>query len=669
MRWLTPTALALVLSLASTEAGASSGEIGVLFTTARAPAEKDDVAWLPARLADLVAQKLGLLGAPIRDRRFLGAAPPSAPADAGLAALLVGRVRPEAVSDPTSKIAVEVELSIAGAKREKKKWTRKAEEIDRLAADIALFTAGVLGVSVANDARPLLEAAAYPFSVHRYLGLARSHLDADRWRKAALMYDRAAQLMKVGAVPEAIAGRLLAEGELIGRGEGEYGAHADLALSAAERAEVALRRGDEQGGLRALEAYLRYTPDRAIRWSVEAALGGGSQVIARGGRWTVQGGQGRFRRWTIEPRTGAVIAREPGLEGLVDLASGQPLLLEDRSLSRLDARGRSRWKVSLPHKPRSVAPDAVEQTSGLLAVIGDRSVSWVEVSFGTIAQVASDVTPLASGAAGVLVMLPGSSAEDSTREIALLRPGKKTPAWTALVPPPLSAVMTVDRVLLLAKEAVHILRAYDGKPSTKPIAVSAEARLLGADGRYGAAADQGAVLILDLLAGERTAIARGPGNPAGYYTAANGVAILYSTGDLLFYDRDGGVLDRARVPGEPLYLIRGSPMSPGPVAVTTRGLFAFGEVSADPGRMRDVDAMLRLAGLFARIGEPQAALRWTEEVARVSAGRVERAEQLRAEILQKRSDPASQAAARWATERAQIAQDPTKPLPPFRLIK
>jgi tetratricopeptide (TPR) repeat protein len=659
---------ALILALFSAvPEGERLPELAVIF--AAAPKSADD-AWIPGRLADLTARRLELLGAAVRDRRFLD---PSGHVDlvsARLDGVLFGRVRPEATVDPTAELAVEAELRTSKG-RTQKKLAERAENIERLATQLALAMMEAAGRTVSDEERALVGEAQYAFSLDRALGIARAHFDRANFRQAMVMYDRASSALKIGAVPEAIAGRLLAESALVSAGEMELGARADLAPPAEERAQVALKQGNDQEAMKSLDAVLKYTPDRARRWALETPLErGGATVIARGSKWIVQSSSGEKRRFSIDPRTGVVTQRDAALAGLVDLASGNALVLDGRTLARIDEQGRSRWKVSLPLKPRSQTPEAVELTSGLAGVMGDDAIAWVEVSFGQIAQAAASVKPLASGTGGILVQLARGSAAEGSVEVGLLRPGKKTPAWTAVVPEPRSAAMTVDRVLIVSSGGLSLLRSHDGKESARTIALAGPSRILGAEGRYGAVLlESGEVAVVDVLGGEKTATIKGPSPALSAYTSASGMAILYASGDLVFYDRDGAMLDRALAPGEPLMLLRGSPMTPGPVAVTTRGLFAYAEVASDGQHMRDVDAMLRMAQVLEKMGETKMALSLARDLALASSGRVDRAEDLRFSILWKAGDAASKASARAAAKRVEAAKDPTRPLPPFRLVE
>jgi hypothetical protein len=658
---------ALVALLAISAEAVRRPEVAVIFAAEQKSAGDS---WIPGRLADLAALRLRMLGTEARDRRFLDAGGHVDLSVDALDGCVVVRVRPEAALDPATTLSIELEINTATGKSMKKKLSGPAESIEHLSAEVALALLSALGSAVTEEARALIQITDYPFSVQRSLGIARAELDQNNARQSMVMYDRAAQLLKLGTVPEAIAGRALAEASLISQGEMEFGAKADLAPPAEERAQVALKKGDDHEAVRSLEAFLRYTPDRALRWTLELPMTRETAtVIAHGSHWVVQNGTGGKRRFTIDPRTGFILHREPGLSGLVDLASGHSLVLDEKTLARIDEQGHVRWRVNLPLKPRSLMPNAVELTSGLAGVMADDAIAWVEVSFGQIAQVANGVRPLASGTGGILVEL-SPSALDAAKEIGLLRPGKKTPAWTAQVPQPQAAAMTVDRVLVATSSALILLRSHDGKESARTIPIPASARILGAEGRYAAiAVENDEVAVIDVLGGERTATIKSPGRPLASYTSATGVAILYATGDLIFYDRDGIMLDRALVPGEPLSLLPGSPMTPGPVAVSTRGLLAYAEVASDVPRMRDVDAMLRLGQVFAKVGEMKVAQSWARHVALASAGRIDRAEALRFEILWKLGDAVSKSSARAAAKRKDAAKDPTRTLFPFQLVE
>jgi hypothetical protein len=603
-------------------------------------------AWLPARLADLVGAKLTLLGVDARDRRF--------DTREKIAALISGNVEPNAPFDPGAAITIELDLQISGQKPQKKKLNGRAGDVEKLAAAIAVQTAEALGQKISPAVKARASEETYPLAVQRFLGLARAHFDAGNHRKAMVMYDRAAELVKIGALPEAIEGKLIAEGELLARGEATFGARADLAPPAAVRAEVALRKGDDKEAARAFEGYLRATPDRALRFSVQTPLEKTSTtLLAQGATWILQSGENELKRLRIEPRTGSILSREPGLRGLISIVGGDALVLEQKTISRLDQNGKAKWKLALPVTPRGPAKAAVEVSSGVAGVLAEHDVVWVETSFGELGQRAKGVRPITSGAAGVLV-------ETKPGELALLRPGKKTAAWTANVAEVLDAALTGDRVLLVGRTELHFLRTHDGKEAGRAIALpTPAARIAGADGRY-AVIDlgEGGAMLVDVLGAEQTAILKGPGAPIASYTASNGVALAFATGDLIFYERDGRVLDRAKVPGKIIDLVPGNPLVPGPVAVTTRGLYAYAEVPSER-RMRDVDAMLELAVVLARMGEKKAALRLAEHVAARSAGRIDRAETMRAELL---TDPEAAALAR---ARAEAAKDPTRALPPF----
>ncbi len=270
------------------------------------------------------------------------------------------------------------------------------------------------------------------------------------------------------------------------------------------------------------------------------------------------------------------------------------------------------------------------QAGGMLGVLGERSVAWIDVSLGKVAQVAEAI-PLASGPGGVLARMQA--------EVALLRPGQKAPAWRAEVGAVTATALTRDRALLLTEAGLVLLRTHDGRPVRPPLPLPG-ARLVGGDGRY-FVFESDEQVIVDVLGGELTARLKGPGKAVDAVTSGEGLAILFEAGDLLFVDRDGKLLDRAWAPGRPQKLFKGHPEAPGPVVASSAGLFAFAEVA-----YRDVDALLDLARVRQAEGQAAEALRLADAVARWGAGRAQEAERLRASLLQ--AQPKTQAEARAA---------------------
>lgn len=623
--------------------------------------DRDDT-WAALRVSDVVALHLDRLGATVRSRPFV--VDTKDLARAGLDAVVRGRVSSVDSDDDTLTIDLEVQTRTA---TKKVRISGVARELEAHTIAAAKFAAAQVGLEVPTGADTLLAEVGHVFAVHRFLGQAELRYQRKQYRQAAVMFDRARTFRREVFVPEAILGRVRSEGALLATGKTSSDRDA-LAASAAERAEVDGQRGRHAEAEEGWMSFLRYTRHRALRWSLDLPLGEKPVVVGRKQGWVVQTRRGIGERWTFDPRTGTIVDRGEPVRGLVAAASDQLITLDHGKMSRLDEDLRPRWSVKLPVQiPADAGPERIELTSGLVGVKGDDAVVWLEVSFGKVGQLALEVVPLASSAGGVVVLArPTGSAE--ALDVALLRPGKRTPAWRTPVEDPRDVSMTRDVVVIVTPAGLTLLRTYNGQPVRAPLPLGAGAKLLGAAGRYGCVGyEDGSVEVFDIVGGEKTASIRGPAKPVGCETTADGVALAFESGDVVFYDRDGKLLDRALVPGRVIGVQRGHPEAPGPIVVTTEGLVALGEIPIELNRMRDVDGMIALANLLELRQNLPGALAVATQVAMMSAGRVKEAEHLRARILEKREDAASQRAAKWARTRARGAADPTAPLLPFRI--
>jgi hypothetical protein len=634
-----------VAGLASASSAAAAAPVTVAVSPERPAPE--EAHWYEVRAARVLGHQLTLLGGWVAD---------VAPADALTA---VVAVRPQEVERSQADVSVSVALR-QGKRTHRLEAKGKAEDLDRLAARLARETLVFAGAPPPESAAALLPVTRLPFAVHRFLGRAEVRLRRGDVRQAALMYGRAQELVSGLWVPEAFSGRHAAEAALVAEGQQEPGAKRELAASAAERALVAVKNGRGDVALESLASFLRYTPDQALRWAWRAPVGA-APVVTRRTPWLVAAGAAHF---DLDPRTGVAraVGAQPGL--VVGTVQDDWLVLKGRDLVRQMPSGERRWSLRLPSAP---GPGGTVLTSGLFGVLGEDSVAWIDASIGSLGQVARPVVPLACGAGGALALIPGADAGAGV-EVALLRPGKKTPAWQTPVVGARDTALTRDRVVLVAEAGLVLLRSHDGKPLRAPLEIPAGARLLGAEGRYAALADpEGRVVIVDILAGERTATVQGPGRPVAADTTGQGVVLLFEGGDVLFLDRDGRMVERAWVPGAPQALLQGNPVTPGPVVVTGAGLFALADVDPQAGLQRDVDAELMVAELLAARGETTAALGVVTGVAQRGAGRVGAAELLRAQLLEKLGGPGTAEAAAAARARGARAADPRQGLGPFVL--
>ncbi len=624
--------------------GGSASATPSVWVYPASPAD-NDVQWFEARAAARLAQHLDLLGI-----RPLEGPPVDLQVEVSCAPKVVKRGR--------TSVTVAVQIR-QGNQTQRLQVKGNAEHLDRLTGTLALKMAAWMTHPVPIDVEARFPAWTYPFSVHRFLGRAAVRMQRKEYRQAALMYGRAQELVKTVWVPEAFEGRQRAQDYLVATTARDPNAKLGLAQSAAERALVAAKRKDHEVTLRSLEAFLKYTPNRAVRWRRRRDLSRAT-ILHKQAPWVVQPDPATL--WRLDPRSGVALFEAKGQADLVAVAQDDLLLMKKRTLIRVQPDGTVRWKLRMP---MIAGPAGIISTSGLFGLLGDNKVAWADLSIGEVGQVAAKVIPLTAAVGGVVVLASGSEAEAGP-DVILLRPGKKNEAWRTHVDGVRDSAMTRDRVLLVAKAGLVLLRSHDGRPVRRPISVAGGAKILGAAGRYAALAEpDGGVAIVDILAAERTATIRGPGPAVSAVTSGQGVAVLFETGDLIFFDRDGRMLDRAWFEGQPRQLLPGSPITPGPVLWSSLGLSALAEVSSEPGLQRDVDAAVLVVRTLIGAGNTKAALRVVTHLGQMSAGRIAEAEGLRCEILNVMDAVGNKAAMARAMARQARAEDPTQSVGPF----
>ena len=626
--------------------------------------EAEPADWLGRRAEVVMAKQLRSLGYRVR--------PSTALTRAGSRDIVL-RLSSTPTGVDRATTSVEFSISARGLQPEVARVKGRAGDLERLVAGLSATVAQRLGRG-SIDHRQLVPTP-LPFRVHRQLGRAEDRLRKGRWRQAMLGFDQVGRTANTGLVPEALLGRRRAFLALVAEDKAQIEQHSGLAAASVERAEVAQRMKDRAGAIRAWEGFLSYTDDYALRWQVRGRLRRRSRLHASRDDFVVVSGR---RSWRVDARTGRVTVERRVSPRTVAVLDDETLHLEDRILSRRTARGKTRWKLGLPFG--SVRPQDIFTTSGMIGVLGVDTVLWADAGLGHMGQVSRLTPPLASSAGGVLVRLPHSrrrTKPPSTPEnpkvdpqtppgvglqdtIGLLRPGRRTPAWRVGLPPVKDARLTRARVAVITDDGLFLLRTHDGRPARPVRPWPDGARWLHAEGRYATAAgaQKGEVIIFDILAGRQTGRAQGPGRPVAALTLSDGVAVLFETADVFQLDREGRLLDRARPPGRPIQLVQGHPLAPGPVVLTSEGIFAYAEVRL--GVKRDVDALLALSRAYADEGRTKAALRLASAVAAASAGRVADAEAWRASLWTTLRQPA---AAATAQARARAAADPTLRLP------
>ena len=651
--------VSLAVSIAFGPGPAAAAEVAVLAFGQGLDPKAAASAWLPQRVADLTSDALRRVGHRVPSRRLLspGKAKVRWLKAHGFDALATGRVLPAATNDPTAKLELKIRLTLAAGKRLDLELAGTADHLEVLAAKAAAGIAAAIGSPVGADLVQRLAVQHHSFLVHRFLGEAQRDLEAGRPRRARMKFDRAGALRKFGVVPEAITGSWRARSPIAADRIGDrVDTEGNLARAAREKAEVTIRRGETDDAVAALLSFVRYTPRRAKHLALDMTMvPQTARALPMGGTLLIQGASRLVR---ADPVWGAVIADGPVVQGLIGAVGGDLVVLKGRKLERRKT-GRTQWAYTLPFA-FELPGGRLDHFASLSPLAGEGRLIWVDLSLGSAVKTIPGVRMLAHGTDGAAV----STLDDKgAPTLALLRPGRASPAWKAsLPPPPWNTAMVNGRVLVLGDAVLHIFDAPNGKRRGAPLPVGQGARWLGATGRYGiiATAD-GAIAIFDVLVGIRTATVRGPADAVAAIGTATGVAVAFSSGDLLSYDRDGVLLDRALVPGVPFAVYPGNALAPGPLVLSTAGAFAYGDVPEN-GTWRDVDAWLRLAEVLRDSGEPAAAMRVLDHLALDASGRVAQVEAMRAGLLAKSGDAA---AAKSAAARAQAASDPTKALPRF----
>ncbi len=624
-----------------------------------------DAEALSVRATDLVAADLARLGAAVWPR------------PASVHAPVAGTV-PLSV---TVRIGARDVALLARAGAHTATTSGTVDGLDAAATRIARALAPRLGLRASDDAARVLGAAdPTPELVHRALGQAALDLTIGQPHRARLRFGRAEEIWRGTVIPAAIEGTWAAMLRAARSPEDAVATADPLARSALEKAEMALRDRAPARALTGLASALRYWPDRAVLWALP--LDPAVEVQADAHLWWLTGGAGRSTDRAIEPRTGAVVRELPARGRWLGALGEDGLRLEDGALVRLTTAGAARWKRVLPWSDARVDLGAV--AGGFVLAYAPAGLAWIDASTGAIAQADPGAAVLAVGLDGALVRLVNG-------ELALMRAGRRAPAWTAPCPPRVQAALVPGRVLLLSGGEVRVLDSVTGKPRGAAIAAGTSrgaapspvagaipgapppeppeaSRWLGAEGRHAIVGVGREAVVIDALGAREVIRLAGPGEAVAATSADSGVAVAFETGDVVLLDREGTVADRARVIGRPRAMWPGRPQAPGFVVRTERGLIALGPVpTAD--RPRDLDVALRLAEQCRAQGDVRGALRLVEGVALLGGGRTLEAETLRAALLgaDTRAPAAVRRAAAAAARRAAAARDLGVPLPPFSL--
>ncbi|MFO0725030.1 MAG: hypothetical protein U1E65_14720 [Myxococcota bacterium] len=491
------------------------------------------------------------------------------------------------------------------------------EALDQLAHEVALQTAVILGQRVEESARAaILGTPPMQLLVHKALGLAELDLEAGHPQAARMRFDRAVDLQK-SVLAEALEGAFRAEAA----GTKDLLAKAELARSSLERADQAEHDKRPEAAVVALSTFVRLTPDRAFFWArptrgLSASLVADHEVLATDPA-------GNLSTFAVE--TGAELGSQ-ALGGSLIGAVGEDFVVQrKRQIVRINRQKKERFAVDPKIRRGALVASMV---GGFVLVSGGDELAWIDPALGAVRERVSGVELVRAGPDGALVR------QTKDRSLALLRPGRKAPTWS--IPDPLEhterAEAVVGRLILFAKDHFVLVDAENGKIRGAPFQTDPSARTLAARGRFLVLGlPQNKAQLVDVLGGSEVAVVEGPAPARCASIGERGVWVAFESGDLFAIDRGGTIVDRALVFGKPEEMSPLGSVLPGHLLRTDRGLWAIGEVPGE-GLVRDVEGLLRLAGLLASAGDKSGAERLVEAVARRGFGRVREAELFRAQL-------------------------------------
>lgn len=562
--------------------------------------------WIERRLLSAVGERL--------DRLDLTVVAARATAAFGRAALpgrtISVRVEPPAADRAGVHIKTEIRLDGTTTARAE----GPASDLDAMATQLALAVARAVEASPPARAEARLRARQLPFSMHRLLGRGEGRAQTGDYRRALLSYERALERSPFSHLETLVSAKRMR----LGLGQ----RRPELVEAALERARDAERRGACDEALAALRDAIRFGAKPRVRWRL-ALPKGKRDFVAQGHQWWFL----RRDRWLeISAASGFFEDRGRARGSIVGIVKKELLTLdlhrERARLARVTLDGRPRWQVTLP---KSTSHEIKLSGAGQIAVLGRDRVRWIEESVGSMTR-ATLGRPLGVGEVGALI-------ERRPGQVALLRPGRTAPTWTASVAASIrDARLTAAKALVLSEDALHVLDVHDGRARHIP---AADTRFLGAHGRHAALGRGSEVVIVDVLAGAVRARVIGPDRAVAAHAGAFAVSVAFANGEVLHWDPDGILLDRAQVRGSPRRVFSGPAEAPGPAVETDLEIVAFSDVLPDD--RTDMDLLLDAARLFADDGDPDTALELLGWIRRQGAGKLDSAARMAASIEARRS--------------------------------
>jgi len=489
-----------------------------------------------------------------------------------------------------------------------------------------------------------------PDFLHQVLGEGRAYIRSGAYRKAEFKFESALKKRKFGVMPAALDGMLLARARA-GRHDHE------LARSGYQRARVAERQGKHKEAYESWRSFLQYSPLRARPFEIDILLApNGFKYFRDDNRLWLNGSRAFV---SIDSERGLIKTERKRIPDLLSVYSGDYISRIGAKIARRSAKdGHLLWATTVPQRLRSQELRTFV-SAGIMALVGADELAWFDLTVGKQLQKAKDLKVLAGAAEGLLF----SRSAKNGIELGFLKPGRGKPSWTMNYPvAPAHVALVRGRAVLRFGAQLHILDTRNGKQRGSIVKLGpSSAEFLGAQGRYAVYRTGESSTIVDVLAGIKTAEVKGPSRPLVAGTTPYGVVIAYASKDVLFFNREGKMLDRTTVLGTPLAMVRGHPKTPSQLLITTLGVLALGDIP-DGDEPRDLDAYLAMSRMLVALDEPQLALQLLDHVASKNLGMVPVFEVERCRLLKEAT------LIQGAHLRAYSASDQSLTLPVFNRV-
>ena len=605
------------------------------------PSSVEQYAWVGSRILTLIGRRLALFGHDVVFPRI---------AEAVGREHLAGLRMTIRVGRPRADLRRGALPVVARVGRRRFRGRGSSEDLDALADELALKIHRHLSGSAPPHARSILRDFALPHLAQRLLGRAETRLRQGQVRQARVMLGRAIEripnYVPITDIMNLRSLRLRADGP-----------STELVSAALERADEAVRRNDSTEVIDAYLDAIRYGVQPRLRWKVSLPRVQRDVWIDGDDVWVTW-----RRNWMVLSATsGRIKGRGRSRGRTLGSLNGEQLERLGTQLRRRRTNGHLRWRRQLP---KELTKTVRVVGAGQIAIVGGNGLGWIEASLGQTGPILDGYSVLALGEPGAVVE---TSKRTKKRVVGFVRPGRSAAAWQVeLAVPVQQAALTNARVVLRLKGQLLILDLHNGQQRGS-IPLPDNARIVGARGRH-AVVQIGPTetMIIDVLAGAPTSRVQGPSRPIGVYSSSFVLTILYASGDILHWDPDGLLQDRAQVKA-PIRLIEAATSSSGPVVETRNALYGFSEFQ--PDRRSDAELLLSIARAAQAIGRSRDARVIATYLAWLSSGRTREAEELRAELLFDDGGEFASHLAQRAHKRAQLARSSTVALPAFEFAE